>query len=325
MSLKIIRAGLLDTIQDLGRYGHQHQGINPGGAMDRFSAVLANALLGKKLASPVIELHFPAAQFSFQQAAIICITGANFTPMINDKEVQLHQPIIIGDNNILRFNKWRSGSRCYLSIFQNFTLDKWLNSYSTNLKAEAGGYKGRRLLKDDALELESTINLNTTKDFETLPWQYHVDETNSNEMEFIIGNEWRWLTTKSQAAFLNNEYTITPASDRMGYKLTGEALEQSIKESLVSSAVNFGTVQLLPNGQLIILMADHQTTGGYPRIAHIITTHLPKLAQMNASDKVKFIMTDIASAEEKLVAQHNYLLHLQNTCNLKMKKRLNAN
>ena len=325
MSLKIIRAGLLDTIQDPGRYRHQHQGINPGGAMDCFSAALANALLGKELASPTIELHFPAAQVLFQQASIICLTGAYFTPMISDKEVPLHQPIIISNSTVLRFDKWGSGARCYLSILQNFTLDKWLNSYSTNLKGEAGGYKGRRLLKDDVLEFENAATLPITKDFETLPWQYRIEGTGSNEIEFIVGNEWSWLTTKSQAAFLNNEFSISPVSDRMGFRLTGEALEQGVNDSLVSSAVTFGTVQLLPNGQLIILMADHQTTGGYPRVAHITTTHLPKLAQMSTGDKVKFVMTDVYSAEKKLVAQQNYLRALQNTCNLKMQKRLNAN
>lgn len=216
MSLKIIKAGLLDTIQDLGRYGHQYQGVNPGGNMDRFSASLANALLGKELNSPVIELHFPAAQILFEWPTIICLAGADFTPMINDKQVPLHQPIIIKEGTVLQFDKWKSGARCYLALLQNFALNKWLNSYSTNLKAEAGGYKGRVLLKGDVLEFENNSTAVITKDFKTLPWQYHAKETISNRMEFIAGAEWVWLTTKSQTQFLNNEYTISPASDRMG-------------------------------------------------------------------------------------------------------------
>lgn len=325
MSLKIIRAGLLDTIQDLGRYGYQHLGINPGGAMDRFSASLANALLGKDLNEPVIEMHFPAPQILFQQAAIICLTGGDFTPMINDKEVPLHQPIVINRNSVLRFEKWRSDARCYLSLLQNLRINKWMNSYSTNLKAEAGGYKGRRLLKDDVLEFEDNfIRVATTNSFETLPWKYNVQKDTSNEMEFIFGNEWSWLATKARTAFLNTEFTITPASDRMGFSLFGEALEQRVKEQLVSSPVNFGTVQLLPNGQLIILMADHQTTGGYPGVAHVISAHLPKLAQMNAGDKTKFVMTTTEQAEEKIVTQHNLLQGLQETSNLKIQNRLYA-
>ncbi|HVF80377.1 MAG TPA: biotin-dependent carboxyltransferase family protein, partial [Flavisolibacter sp.] len=318
MSLKIIKTGLLDTLQDLGRYGHQQQGINPGGVMDRFSASLANALLGKGPGAPVVELHFPAAQILFEKAAVICLTGAHFTPVINDKEILLYQPIIINQGSVLRFDKWKGGARCYLSVLQNFVIDQWLDSYSTNLRAEAGGYSGRRLLKGDVLQLESTINFGTAKDFETLPWKYHTEESGSDEIEFTVGNEWNWLTTKSQTAFLNNEYTVTPASDRMGYTLSGEALEQTIKDSLISSAVTFGTVQLLPGGQLIILMADHQTVGGYPRVAHVISAHLPKLAQRKAGDKIKFAITDVHAAQKKLIAQQNYLLRLQNTCNLKM-------
>jgi antagonist of KipI len=314
MSLKITRAGILDTIQDLGRHGYQHQGINPGGAMDRFSASLANALLGKELNAPVIEMHFPAPQILFQQAAVICLTGADFTPSINDKKILLHQPIAIKERSVLQFQKRRSGARCYLSVLQNFVLEGWLNSYSTNLKAEGGGYKGRRLLKDDVLEFDSEFHGNIGKDFESLSWRYQAQETTSNEIGFITGAEWNWLSTKAQTAFLNNDFIITPASDRMGFRLAGEVVEQNIKSDLISSPVNFGTVQLLPSGQLIVLMADHQTTGGYPRIANVISAHLPRLAQMNAGDKIKFAMSTIEASEEKLVAQQKYLRSLQNIC-----------
>ena len=126
------------------------------------------------------------------------------------------------------------------------------------------------------------------------------------------------------AGFLNNSFKVTPVSDRMGYRLHGDALEQKTNEQLVSSAVNFGTIQLLPNGQLITLMADHQTTGGYPRIGHIISAHLPKLAQMSPNEELKFAMTNVKAAEEKLAAQQQYLTALQNTCNLKMQNWLNA-
>ena len=110
----------------------------------------------------------------------------------------------------------------------------------------------------------------------------------------------------------------------MGYRLQGEALEKVTDEQLVSSAVSFGTVQLLPNGQLIVLMADHQTTGGYPRIAHVITTHLQKLAQMKADDKIFFAQTTIEGAQEKMMARQQYLMQLQKTCNLKMQTWIHA-
>ncbi|HYO22393.1 MAG TPA: biotin-dependent carboxyltransferase family protein [Flavisolibacter sp.] len=323
MSLRIIKAGLLDTIQDLGRFGYQHQGINPGGAMDRFSASLANVLLGKEPHAPVIEMHFPAPEILLEEACIICITGADFSPLINGDRVFLSQPVAVKASSILSWKGLNSGARCYLSLLNDLHLEKWLNSYSTNLKAGVGGFKGRRLLKGDRLFFRSMTLPAINETISLLPWQYRGLLNKTNEIEFIIGPEWNWLTTKSRTTFLNEAFKISPASDRMGYRMHGHALEQTNKEQLISSAVTFGTVQLLPDGQLIVLMADHQTTGGYPRIASIITPHLPTLAQMIPGDELKFVMTDIASAEEKLVDQQKYLQQLQNTCKLKMQNWLN--
>src|SRR5690348_5327335 len=135
MSLKIIKAGLLDTVQDLGRHGFGHQGINPSGAMDRFSASLGNALLGKELNAPVIEMHFPAAKIHFQTEAVICLAGADFTPLIDGNEIHIHQPVAVNKNAVLSFTRIRNGARCYLALLNELRIESWLNSYSTNLKA----------------------------------------------------------------------------------------------------------------------------------------------------------------------------------------------
>jgi antagonist of KipI len=323
MRLKIIKAGLLDTIQDGGRYGHRHLGINPGGAMDPFAAGLANALLGKNLLSPVMELHFPAAQLQFSQPAIICLTGADFTPCINSREVPINQPIAVGENAVLSFAKKRSGARCYLSLYNKLQLEPWLNSYSTNLKAAAGGFRGRQLLRNDAIAF-ANIDFQIVSDFVLLPWKYKASQNTRRVTEVIAGPEWSWLKEKSQKDFLQHPFLITPASDRMGYRLQGETLEQEVKQQLVSSGVGFGTVQLLPNGQLIVLMADHQTTGGYPRIANIITAHFPLLAQKNAGEAIRFALTTVEEAQTKWMAQQEFLTGLQNTCKLKLQIWMHA-
>lgn len=326
MHLKITKAGLLDSVQDLGRYGYQHQGVNPGGAMDRFAASLANALLGKELQAPVLEMHFPAAQILFDEAAVVCLTGADFLPCINGESIPLHQPIAVKKNSLLSFKEKLHGARCYLSLLNELKAEPWLNSFSSNLKAGAGGYKGRSLQKGDELSFASIVfKTEGGRDVSNsvhLPWRYNTTMELTNEIEFIPGPEWDWLTTNSQRDFLNSSFSISPASDRMGYHLQGETLEQQTEVQLVSSPVNFGTVQLLPNGQLIVLMADHQTTGGYPRIANVISAHLPKLAQRNAGENIKFSMTTVEAAAEKLVAQQKYLQQLQNTCKLKIENWL---
>jgi antagonist of KipI len=250
MSLTISKAGLLDTVQDGGRYGFQQQGINPGGAMDRFSASLANALLGKELTAPVIEMHFPAPQIQFHQPTIICLTGADFSPLINGKEVPMHQPVAVGAGAVLSFGKRQHGARSYLALVSRIKIESWLNSYSTNLKATAGGYAGRRFQKGDEMSYEATP-FSIKDKVAPLPWQYRPSNERTTAIEALPGPEWNWITPKSQTAFLNNNFLITPSSDRMGYRLQGEALVQEKREQLVSSAVSFGTVQLLPNGQLI--------------------------------------------------------------------------
>jgi len=325
MSLQIIKAGIFDTVQDLGRYGHQHLGINPGGAMDRFSAQLANALLGKDLDKPVIECHYPASTILFQKSTIICFTGADFMPVINESTIPLHQPVIVPSNSVLQWKGLRQGARSYLSFLDDLALDSWLNSYSTNGMAGAGGHKGRNLLKGDIISFARKKLARDVSDKVTvLPWRYHDEGKPTNTIGFINGNEWIWLTANSQQQFLEEGFRITPASDRMGYRLEGKPLETSIREQLVSSAVSFGTIQLLPNGQLIVLMADHQTTGGYPRVGHVISAHLPKLAQKKAGDEIKFIPMAVEAAQEKWVQQQQYLTRLQKTCNLKMQNWLNA-
>jgi antagonist of KipI len=327
MSLKIIRQGVLDTVQDLGRYGHQHLGINCNGAMDRFSMQLANALLGKDLNAPVLEIHFPCSQILFEKEAIFCITGGDFHPTINGQPVPLHHPIAVNKKTVLRFEKLQSGARCYISFFNELKLEKWMNSYSTNLKAGAGGYKGRNLLKDDILLFNNGLNISNLlhgADFTVLPWKASDVVDTRNEIEFIIGSEWHWLAGESQEVFVEQWFQITNEADRMGFQLAAQNLKTKHSDQLVSSAVCFGTVQLLPNGQLIILMADHQTAGGYPRIAYVISAHLPILAQKKPNDVIKFKMTSLQEAEKKMHNQKKYLHQLQIACKFRIEEFLNA-
>ncbi len=327
MSLQIIKPGLLDTVQDMGRYGYQHLGINPGGAMDRFSAQLANALLGKELDATVIEMHFPAAKILFQKETIICITGAHFTATINKKNISLNQPVAVNKNTELRFEKNISGARCYLSVLHNFYLEKWMNSYSTNLVAQAGGFKGRALQKGDVINFENKfINkfLSPEKDFTVLPWTAAETISVKNEIRFIKGNEWDWVTDNTKNLLTENNYSISNNSNRMGYHLKGNTLKVKDGKQLISSGVTFGTIQLLPDGQLIVLMADHQTTGGYPRIGHVISADLSVLAQCNPADEIKFTEVEQTAAEQIFIEQQRNLLQMQTAPKFNMEKILNA-
>ena len=326
MSLQIIKGGILDTIQDQGRYGFQHLGINPGGAMDRYSAQLANALLGKDFNSPVIEIHFPAPVILFQTETIICITGADFTPAINNKKIPVNQPVAVNKNTRLQFEKRKNGARCYLAILQHLDIEKWLNSYSTNLIAGAGGFKGRQLKKGDVLNFKNNFELKylaAEKDHTLLPWTIETFSS-KKEIRFIKGNEWECLTDDAIKIFAESNYPISNNSNRMGYRLQGNALKVKEEMQLISSGVTFGTMQLLPDGQLIVLMADHQTTGGYPRIGHVISADLPLLAQCNPGDEIKFLAVEAAIAEQEFIQQQRDLQQIQTASGFKIEKLLNV-
>ena len=322
MSLKILKAGMLDSIQDVGRYGFQHLGINATGVMDKYAAAIANILVGNDPRKAVIEMHFPAASFLFEHSAMIALSGGDFNASINGKPIPINHAVIVNKNTTLQFHSPINKSRCYLAIKGGMKISKWLNSYSTNLKAEAGGFGGRRLLKDDIIELNEAFATNKIDEnnFKILPWKANEDFGIDPEAELMVvkGSEWEWLDIASQEKFLKNPFFISHNSDRMGYRLASEPLHSITKTELVSSAVSFGTIQLLPDGQLIILMADHQTTGGYPRLGNIISAHLSMLAQMKAGDKIHFKFTDHQTAESLLLKQQQHLLQLEIACKLRL-------
>lgn len=343
MSLKIFKAGILDTVQDIGRYGYQHLGINPGGAMDCYAAQIANLLVGNDPAEAVIEMHFPALTILFQNESIIALSGADFAPAINGEPIPLLHPVLVSKNSILQFQKIQSGNCCYLAFSGGMELNKWLNSFSTNLKAAAGGYLGRALQKDDTIPLKKDLAFFPAvkhKDFKILPWKadenflpfttvsHNENKEKSNapgheERFFVIaGRDWNTLTEKSKKILLTQPFQITASSDRMGYRMKGPSLNCTAKEEFLSSAVSFGTIQLLPDGQLIILMADHQTTGGYPMPAQVVTAHLSPLAQKRPGEMIRFELTDQQSAEKLLLQQHRHLRQLENACKFRLEEYL---
>lgn len=330
MSLRILKAGVLDTIQDLGRFGYQYLGVNPSGAMDRRAAAIANALVGNKMDEAVIEMHFPAPVILFDQPAVIALGGADFQASIDGHPVPVNHPLIVNENTVLQFHALQNKSRCYLSVAGGFKISKWLNSFSTNLKAAAGGLHGNKLAKGDVVGTRNGWDFSRTlghADYKVLPWSASEEPDPLSPEEVLVspGNEWGWLKEISRKKFLHESFQITANSDRMGYRLSGKGLQTLDNRDLVSSAVCFGTIQLLPSGQLIILVADHQTTGGYPRVGNVISAHRSKLAQMKTGDPIRFVLTGQREAEDMLLRQQQYLSQLEIACKLRLQTFLHEN
>jgi antagonist of KipI len=325
MSIQIMKSGMQDTIQDCGRFGHRHLGINTGGVMDDHAFRVANMLVGNKPTEAVIEMHFPGPTILFERETLIALSGADFSATINGEEIPLSHPILVCKNSVLQFHKKLNGSLSYLAVRGGFKISKWLKSKSTNLKIVYGGYQGRSLMKGDVIKIKATAPINRAvceKDFIVLPWQTDsfFDNQRNNELLLLKGPEWDYLTEKSKKDFLEHPFFILPSSDRMGYRLSGPALNCTSKKEIISSGVGFGTIQLLPDGQLIVLMADHQTTGGYPRIAQVVTANLSKFAQKSGKEKIEFKIVEQAEAETLLVNQSRHMKQLQNACSFRLEE-----
>ncbi len=304
MSVLITKQGLLDTIQDAGRYGCQHLGINPGGAMDIVAATVANMLAGNDKDEAVIELHFPASTFLFEDDCMMALSGADFHATINNESIPLNNAVIVPKGSVLQFTQYKQGGRCYLAAHGGWDIDYWLNSYSTNIKAAAGGYEGRALKKNDMVHLKTTqyiFSAQIENSFSVLPVHADVSPcySPSQKIRCVAGNEYNWLTDDAKEIF---EFSF-----------------------FRSSAVTRGTIQLLPSGELIILMADHQTTGGYPKIAHVISADMPKLAQMKPNEFIQFELITYSEAEYLYIQQQQYLQQLEDTINLQLRRFFSSN
>ena len=297
------KSGLLTTVQDLGRQGFRRFGINPNGAMDKQALRLINILLGNVETEAVLEMHFPAPVLEFEEDALIALGGADFGAQINNSEIENWRQHFINKGSDLEFKKSIFGSRAYLAVKGGFKIENWLNSASTNLTANIGGFAGRALQKNDRLLFNQRTNyklqITNYKISRSLIPNYQKSPA---KVRVIGGAEFELLTAIHEQIFLMQNYWVSRESDRMGFRLTGEPLFLIENQELISSATDFGTIQLLPDGQLIILMADHQTSGGYPRIAHVVSADLPILAQLGANDKIGFEMIALDKAENLTLA-----------------------
>ena len=294
MSLLISKPGILTTIHDLGRTGYRSLGINPNGVMDRTAARLINVLLGNDENEAVLELHFPAGELQFEEECSFAIGGADFGAALNGKEFANWSVHTAGQGDVLKFTGRRNGSRAYLSVAGGLKIDKWLGSKSTNVVAGAGGFHGRKIVANDHIEFAGPRNVARRALGPSLNHRCSRFPT----VRVIAGAEFDILTAKSEQDLLGGGFTLTNDVNRMGYRLKGPPLYLLHEKEMVSAAVTFGTVQLLPDGQLIVLMADHQTSGGYPRIANVIDVDLPLLAQLSSGDGVSFRLITNEEAEK---------------------------
>ena len=307
MALIVRKPGILTTVQDLGRTGARRLGINPGGVMDRAAARIANSLLGNDEQAAVIETHFPAVEIEFGAPTAFAIAGADFGAKFSGESIRNWTTGEAAAGDILKFSKKHSGTRAYIAVRGGIRSEEWLGSRSTNL-----AIGNPRLAAGDRIECSSAGNATRLSAGQSLLPRYSRFPT----VRVVAGPEFEFLTAASERVFFSEGFTLTNDCNRMGYRLTGKPLHMLHSREMVSAAVAFGTIQLLPDGQLIILMADHQTSGGYPRIGNVISFDLPLLAQLGPNDGVSFQLVSIDEAERLAARFEQELNYLRVGCRL---------
>jgi len=312
MSVKVLKPGVLATIQDLGRFGSQKYGVIVGGAMDSLAVRIANILVGNAEGEATIEVTMYGTKLQFEDEHLIAITGGDLEPKIDGEPLSMWRPALVRKGQVLTFNSPTSGCRAYIAFSGGLQVPKVMGSKSTYTQANIGGYKGRELQKDDVLycgevseQGESFIRqlkkLNTP-----VPWSVNYSPFyfyQPEKIRILKGSEFDWFEHESQHNLVSEPYKITLHTNRMGCQLEGEKLSLMNKSELLSEGVTYGTIQVPTNGLPIILMAERQTTGGYPKIGQVVTADLPRLAQMQPGHTIYFEIISIDEAEKLLIQQ----------------------
>ncbi|HXA79686.1 MAG TPA: biotin-dependent carboxyltransferase family protein [Opitutaceae bacterium] len=305
--MTVFSPGLLTTVQDLGRPGHRRQGVASGGAMDAFALQVANLLVGNTADAPALEFALTGPRLKFSGDALIALCGGEFGDLPDWRLVRVRA------GGEISLEKCRSGCRGYLAVAGGFDVPRVLGGCGTDLRGGFGGHEGRALRAGDGLKVKpGALEAHTLRPDAALHHfvapEIRPAYSRSPTVRVVRGTE----AGEFSGEFFQHLFTIEAHSDRMGLRLAGPQLERRSKMGeLVSSPVAPGTIQVPPGGQPIVLMADAQTLGGYPKIAHAISVDLPLLAQLRPGDTVRFQEVALAEAHRFRLAREHTLAILR--------------
>ena len=297
--LRVEEPGVFTTIQDLGRPQAVGSGVPPGGAMDRFAHTAANLLLFNDAAAPTLECTLRGPRLVAEIACVVAITGADLSPRVNEASIPMWTSVALAPGDTLSFGGRRLGARAYVAVSGGFIGDRWLGSISTNVMTGRGGMHGRALAAGDVLTAGESWR--PSQPGRTLAEDLRP-AYGERSLRVIAGPHVDRLVPESRVALFGAPFTLDPDSNRMGYRLDGPPLEAP-SEELLSFGLIAGVVQLPSGGRPILLMADHQTAGGYPLVAVVASAWLPVAAQLAPGDELRFVETSIDEALRSRAAQ----------------------
>ena len=306
MGLLVIRSGLLTTVQDVGRWGHQHLGVPVAGAMDMTSHRLANLLVGNPESAATLEVTVTGPELVFDASTVFAVSGAEFELSLDDVPVAMNHSCLARATQTLTFGSRLAGARAYLALAGGVDVPQVLGSRSTHVASGMGGLAGRALRPGDRFAVgraaEPRLELaRPASGLTPLPRE-------GVRVRVLEGPDTDVFGQSEMAAFCATRYRVTSESNRMGYRLEGHRLARSNPDDPLSSAIPNGSVQVPASGEPIVLLADHQTVGGYPRIATVISADLPVVGQLMASHWIEFERCSQETAHRALVALEQSLI-----------------
>ena len=301
MSIEVLHPGLLTTVQDLGRTGYQRFGVSVSGAVDPRSAAVANILAGNPDGEAVLECTVLGPQLRFDAPAVIAVTGADLGPTLDGVPAENYRALRVQAGQTLRFTGPKCGCRAYLAVSGGLDVPEVMGSRSTYMKAKIGGWHGRKLEKGDVLPLRAPGT--EPKALENCALAPEFRGRSEYTLRVVMGPQDNAFTPGGVSAFLSGVYTVTPEFDRMGCRMEGPEIEHNGSADILSDGIAFGAVQVPDSGQPIVMLADRQTTGGYTKIANVISADFRLLGQLKSGDRVRFEKVSLAAAQEALLAQ----------------------
>lgn len=320
LKMTILNPGPLSTIQDEGRYGAMASGFSPSGAMDSRAMKLANLLVGNGLTDGCIEMTMAGLTARFECDCVIAVTGADMMPKWIQSKGQgtcsetfpMYCAVAVKKGDVLTMGAAKKGMRCYLAVAGGFDLPQVMGSMSTNLKCTLGGFQGRRLQAGDELLLRRDSHITHFGPRSMKPENEYPEHIT---VRVVPGPQEDYFTEQGMATFLREEYAVSNQSDRMGVRLEGSKIESKDGVDIISDGIVTGSVQIPASGTPIIMMADRQTTGGYAKIATVISVDVRKIAQARPGTYIRFQAVNVKEAvrlkrreEAKIRALENKLL-----------------
>ncbi len=299
-TFEVVEGGFYTTVQDLGRYGFQRYGVPVSGAMDVYSLRLANILLGNDESSAALEITLIGPKLEFLEDTVVALAGANLSPRLNGRPAPMWRAFRVPRGSLLTFDGPMVGQRAYLALPGGIDVPVQMGSRSTYVRALLGGHEGRTLQPGDRIAAMNRDSNNIRPNPAVIPDQLLLQRGDEHPLRVVMGPQSDAFTPEGVAAFFSAAYTVSQQSDRVGYRLEGPPITHARGADIVSDGIPLGAVQITGDGQPVILMADRGTTGGYTKIATVITVDIPILAQTLPGNAVTFHAVTVEEAHRLL-------------------------